>query len=91
MRRSPAHSVPNGASGATASLAVCSATPGGGRLSVALPAIAIVVEHLGPYLTLVLEIQGMSLRATAPATLMAKAGDRFRLGIEPGSLLYFDK
>ena len=55
------------------------------------PAIAVVVEHLGPYLTLVLEIQGMSLRATAPATLAAKAGDRFRLGIEPGSLLYFDK
>lgn len=55
------------------------------------PAIAAVVEHLGPYLTLVLEIQGMSLRATAPATLTARPGDRFRLGIEPGSLLYFDK
>jgi multiple sugar transport system ATP-binding protein len=55
------------------------------------PATAIVVEHMGPYLILVLEIQGMSLRATAPATLAAKAGDRFRLGIEPGSLLYFEK
>jgi ABC-type sugar transport system ATPase subunit len=55
------------------------------------PAVAAVVEHLGPHLALVLELQGMTLRATAPAGLRAKAGDRFRLGVEPGSLLYFDK
>lgn len=55
------------------------------------PATAAVVEHLGPHLTLVLDLQGLTLRATAPASLRAKAGDRFRLGIEPGSLLYFDK
>jgi ABC-type sugar transport system ATPase subunit len=55
------------------------------------PATASVVEHLGPHLALVLELQGLILRATAPASLRAKAGDRFRLGIEPGSLLYFDK
>jgi ABC-type sugar transport system ATPase subunit len=54
------------------------------------PAIAAVVEHQGPHLAVVLELQGLILRATAPATLRAKAGDRFRLGIEPSGLLYFD-
>lgn len=54
------------------------------------PAIAAVVEHQGPHLAVVLELQGLVLRATAPATLRAKAGDRFRLGIEPSGLLYFD-
>ena len=55
------------------------------------PAIVTVVEHLGPHLALVLELQGLVLRATAPASLRARPGDRARLGIEPGSLLYFDK
>jgi multiple sugar transport system ATP-binding protein len=54
------------------------------------PAVAAVVEHQGPHLALVLELQGLIVRATAPATLRAKAGDRFRLGLEPAGLLYFD-
>ena len=40
LRSSPAHSVPNGASGAIASFAVCSRHPGGRMLSVAFPAMA---------------------------------------------------
>jgi ABC-type sugar transport system ATPase subunit len=55
------------------------------------PAIAAVVEHLGPHLALVLELQGAIVRAIAPVSLRAKAGDRFRLGVEPDGLLYFDK
>jgi ABC-type sugar transport system ATPase subunit len=55
------------------------------------PALAAVVEHLGPQLALVLDVQGIVVRATAPPLLRAKAGDRFRLGVDPGELLYFDR
>jgi ABC-type sugar transport system ATPase subunit len=55
------------------------------------PATAAVVEHLGPRLALVLELQGMVLRVTAPTSLRAKAGDRFRLGVDPGDIHYLDK
>ncbi len=55
------------------------------------PATAAVVEHLGPRLAMVLELQGMILRVTAAPTLRVKAGDRFRLAVDPGDLLYLDK
>ncbi len=55
------------------------------------PAVAAVVEHLGPQIALVLDVQGIVLRATAPPSARAKAGDRFRLGVDPGDLVYFDR
>jgi len=55
------------------------------------PALAAVVEHLGPQMALVLDVQGIVVRVTAPPLLRAKAGDRFRLGVDPGELLYFDR
>jgi multiple sugar transport system ATP-binding protein len=55
------------------------------------PAVASVVEHLGPQLALVLDVQGIVLRVTAPTLLRAKAGDRFRLAVDPASIHYFDR
>ena len=55
------------------------------------PALAAVVEHLGPQVALVLDVQGIIVRATVPPALRAKAGDRFRLGVDPGDLVYFDR
>ncbi len=55
------------------------------------PAVAAVVEHLGPQIALVLDVQGIVLRATAPPSLRAKAGDRFRLGVDPGELIYLER
>jgi multiple sugar transport system ATP-binding protein len=55
------------------------------------PAVATVVEHLGPQTALVLDVQGIVLRVLAPQALRPKAGDRFRLGVDPGDLLYFDR
>lgn len=55
------------------------------------PAVAAVVEHLGPQMALVLDVQGIVLRATAPPSLRAKAGDRFRLGVDPGELIYLER
>jgi multiple sugar transport system ATP-binding protein len=55
------------------------------------PAVAAVVEHLGPQIALVLDMQGVVVRATAPTRLRAKAGDHFRLGVDTSELLYFDR
>ncbi|MDB5048603.1 MAG: Spermidine/putrescine import ATP-binding protein potA [Fibrobacteres bacterium] len=55
------------------------------------PAVAAVVEHLGPQMALVLDVQGIVLRVTAPPVLRAKAGDRFRLGVDPAEILYLDR
>jgi ABC-type sugar transport system ATPase subunit len=55
------------------------------------PATAAVVENLGPHVALVLELQGLILRVTAPPGLRAKAGDRFRLAVDPGGILHFDR
>ncbi|HKP97138.1 MAG TPA: ABC transporter ATP-binding protein [Fibrobacteria bacterium] len=55
------------------------------------PAVAAVVEHLGPRMALVLDVQGIVLRATAPPLFRAKAGDRFRLGVDPSEILYLDR
>jgi multiple sugar transport system ATP-binding protein len=55
------------------------------------PALAAVVEHLGPQMALVLDVQGIVLRVSAAPSLRAKAGDRFRLGVDPGEVLYFDR
>ncbi len=54
------------------------------------PALAAVVEQLGPQMALVLDVQGIVLRVTASPLLRAKAGDRFRLGVDPAEILYFD-
>ncbi|MDB5102974.1 MAG: Spermidine/putrescine import ATP-binding protein potA [Fibrobacteres bacterium] len=55
------------------------------------PAVASVVEHLGPQMALVLDVQGIVLRVTAPPSLRVKAGDRFRLGVDPADILYLDR
>ena len=55
------------------------------------PATAAVVENLGDHVALVLELQGLVLRVTAPPGLRAKAGDRFRLAVEPAGILHLDK
>lgn len=55
------------------------------------PAVATVIENLGPQTALVLELQGMRVRALASAVLRVRPGDRFRLGIEPDSFHYFEK
>jgi multiple sugar transport system ATP-binding protein len=55
------------------------------------PAVAAVVEHLGPQTALVLDVQGIVLRVTAPPSSRAKAGDRFRLAVDPGDLIYLDR
>lgn len=55
------------------------------------PAFAAVVEHLGPQVALVLDVQGTVLRVTAPSGLRAKAGDRFRLGVDPSGIIYLDR
>lgn len=52
------------------------------------PAIAAVVEHLGPQIALVLDVQGILQRATVSPSLRVKPGDRFRLGVDPGDILY---
>jgi ABC-type sugar transport system ATPase subunit len=54
------------------------------------PAVAAVVEHLGPQVALVLDVQGTVLRVTAPPALRAKAGDRFRLGVDPTGIIYLE-
>ncbi len=54
------------------------------------PAVASVVEHLGPQIALVLDVQGLSLRVSVAANLKVKVGDRFKLGIEPGALVYLE-
>ncbi|MEO6094339.1 MAG: ABC transporter ATP-binding protein [Fibrobacteria bacterium] len=55
------------------------------------PAVATVVEQLGPQTALVLDVEGIVLRVLAPPASRCKAGDRFRLGMDPGDLLYFDR
>lgn len=55
------------------------------------PATAAVVENLGAHVALVLELQGLVLRVTAPPGLRAKAGDRFRLAVDPAGILHLDR
>ena len=55
------------------------------------PATAAVVEHLGPRVAMVLELQGMILRVTAAPSLRVRPGDRFRLAVDPGDILHLDK
>jgi ABC-type sugar transport system ATPase subunit len=55
------------------------------------PAVATVVEHLGPQTALVLDVEGMFLRVSVSPTLRVKSGDRFRLGMDPGDLVYMDR
>jgi ABC-type sugar transport system ATPase subunit len=55
------------------------------------PAWVKGVEHLGPRLALILDVQGMSLRALAPPSARLKVGDRVRLGLDPAEILNFDK
>jgi ABC-type sugar transport system ATPase subunit len=55
------------------------------------PATAAVVENLGAHVALVLELQGLILRVTAPPGFTAKAGDRFRLAVEPAGIIHFDR
>ncbi len=54
------------------------------------PAVASVVEHLGPQIALVLDVQGLRLRVSVAANLRVKVGDRFKLGIDPGVLVYLE-
>ncbi|MDQ3002570.1 MAG: ABC transporter ATP-binding protein [Fibrobacterota bacterium] len=55
------------------------------------PAFAAVVEHLGPQVALVLDVQGTVLRVTAAPGLRAKVGDRFRLGVDPAGIIYIER
>lgn len=55
------------------------------------PAVAAVVEHLGPQMALILDVQGTVLRVTAPPAMRVKAGDRFRLGVDPTGIIYLDR
>jgi len=55
------------------------------------PALVSVVEHLGSKITLVLDVQGITLRVTASPSLKVKIGDRFKLGIDMPAVLYFDR
>lgn len=55
------------------------------------PAEVKVIEHLGPRLGLVLDVQGMVLRAIAPPSARLKVGDRVRLGLDPAEILTFDR
>ncbi len=55
------------------------------------PATATVVEHLGPLIAMVLDVQGITLRVSVPPGNRVKLGDRFRLGIDPEALNYFDQ
>ncbi len=55
------------------------------------PAIASVVEHLGPHIALVLDVQGMTLRVSVSPGLRVKPGDRFRLGMDAAELIYMDR
>src|SRR5690606_23021290 len=55
------------------------------------PAVAAVVEHLGPQMAMVLDVQGILLRVAAPSGMRAKTGERFRLGVDPASLIYMDR
>lgn len=55
------------------------------------PAIASVVEHLGPHIALVLDVQGVTLRVTVSPGLRMRPGDRFRLGMDAADLIYMDR
>ncbi len=55
------------------------------------PAVATLVEQLGPMLAIVLDVQGITLRVAAPPYLRVKPGDRFRLGVDPSEILAFEK
>jgi multiple sugar transport system ATP-binding protein len=55
------------------------------------PAIVSVVEHLGPLIALVLDVQGITLRVSVAPSLKVKLGDRFRLGMDAGGLVYLER
>jgi ABC-type sugar transport system ATPase subunit len=55
------------------------------------PAIASVVEHLGPQIALVLDVQGVTLRVSVSPAMRVKPGDRFRLGMDAAELVYMDR
>jgi ABC-type sugar transport system ATPase subunit len=52
------------------------------------PAQVQRVEHLGPRVIVVLDVQGSVVRAVVPATLRIKPGDRVRLGLDSGEVLH---
>lgn len=53
------------------------------------PAFVKSIEHRGPALVLHIDAQGIGLRAAAHPTARFKAGDRVRLGVDPGDIHYF--
>jgi multiple sugar transport system ATP-binding protein len=55
------------------------------------PALVKVTEHLGPRMALLLDVQGIPLRALAAPNLRLRAGDRVRLGVDPADILLFDR
>jgi ABC-type sugar transport system ATPase subunit len=55
------------------------------------PALVKAVEHLGPRLAVVLDVDGIPLRALAAPTLRLRAGDRVRLGVDPADIRAFER
>jgi multiple sugar transport system ATP-binding protein len=55
------------------------------------PALVKVVEHLGARTALLLDVQGISLRTVVAPSLRVKAGDRFRLGVDPSEILHLER
>jgi ABC-type sugar transport system ATPase subunit len=55
------------------------------------PALVKAVEHLGPRLALLIDVQGIPLRALAAPTLRMRVGDRVRLGVDPSEIMLFDR
>lgn len=55
------------------------------------PAVVKVIEHLGPRMALVLDVQGILLRASVAPGLRIKPGDRARLGVDPAEILLLDR
>ena len=55
------------------------------------PALAAVVEHLGSRTVVVLDVQGISLRATVAPSSRVKPGDRFRLSVDPSDILFLER
>ncbi len=53
------------------------------------PALVRNVVHTGPLLTVILDAAGEPLRAMMPATSRIRAGDRVRLGVDPGDIHRF--
>ena len=54
-------------------------------------ALVKAVEHLGPSSVLLLEAEGLLLRALVPPTTRTHLGERVRLSVDPDELRWFDE